>query len=140
MAEGETELFLDREGRFFFGGAPCIRAEITGLFFEKLEEDGRGGYRIRLGQDERPVRVEEAPLRVFHLIGGSAPGPPAIEKDGKHVLVLDAEMIAELDPKTLRYEGDVPWCRARGLGARFTPTAALSLGREIAEGRIVLPS
>ena len=130
MAEGETELFLDREGRFFFGGAPCIRDEITGLFFEKLEEDGRGGYRIRLGPDERPVRVEEAPLRVHHLL----------EKDGKHVLVLDAEMVAELDPGTLRYEGDVPWCRARGLGARFTPTAALTLGREIAEGRIALPS
>jgi hypothetical protein len=107
-----------------------VRTEITDVFFEKLEVDGKGGYRIRLGADERPVRVEEAPLRVHHLV----------EKDGKHVLVLDAEMLADLDPATLRYEGDVPWCRARGLAARFTPTAALTLGREIADGKISLPS
>lgn len=125
----EPELSLDRGGQFFFGGAPCVRREITDLFFAKLEPDGAGGYRIRLGQQLKPVRVAEAPLRVHGLI----------EREGKLHVLLDAELEEPLDAATLRYEGDVPWCRARGMPARFTPTAALALGREIAEGRVSLP-
>ncbi|MBI3723462.1 hypothetical protein HY251_05850 [bacterium] len=119
----EPEIRLDRDGQFFFRGAPCVRREITDVFFEKLEEDGAGGYRIRLGSDLAPVAVEEAPLRVWNLM----------REDGRIVLVLDGGLTDELDRETLRFEGDVPWCRARGLPARFTPTAALSLATSFPE-------
>jgi hypothetical protein len=123
------ELVLDRDGQFFFDGAPCIRREITDLFFASLELDGAGGYRIRLGEDTRPVRVVEAPLRVHALV----------EREGRLHVLLDGDLVAPLDVSTLRYEGDVPWCRARGLDARFTPSAALALGAEIRDGKVSLP-
>jgi len=122
------ELFLDRDGQFYFEGAPCIRREITDLFFAKLERDG-AGYRVRLGQETHPVRVEEAPLRVHGLV----------ERDGKLFVLLDADLVEPLEVSTLRYEGDVPWCRVRGLDARFTPSAALALGAEIREGKVAAP-
>lgn len=125
----DAELSLDRDGQFWFGGAPCIRREITDLFFQKLERDGAGGYRIRLGAQLKSVQVAEAPLRV-HAVA---------ERDGRLLVLLDADMEEPLDVATLRYEGDIPWCRARGLEARFTPSAALALGREIVEGRVTLP-
>jgi hypothetical protein len=120
------ELFLDRDGQFYFEGAPCIRREITDLFFSRLEPDGNGGHRIRLGEQTEPVRVEEAPLRVHALV----------EREGKLHVLLDGDLLEPLDVATLRYVGDVPWCRARGLDARFTPSAALALGAEIRDGRI----
>lgn len=127
--DDDAELFLDREGQFFFGGAPCIRREITDLFFEKLEADDAGGYRVRLGPQLKTVRVQEAPLRVHALV----------EREERLHVRLDGDLEELLDASTLRYEGDVPWCRARGLPARFTPSSALALGREIADGRVVLP-
>ena len=111
------EILLDPAGQFWFGGAPCIRREITDLFFEHLEGDAVGGYRIRLGRETAPVIVLGAPLRVWNLLPG---------EDGV-TLVLDGGLTEPLDPTTFRFEGDVPWCRARGLDARFTPTAALAL-------------
>lgn len=114
------EIRLDRDGQFSFRGAPCFRREITDVFFEKLEEDGQGGYRIRLGSELAPVDVEDAPLRVHNILVG----------DGRAILVLDGGLSEPLDPSTLRFEGDVPWCRARGLRARFTPVAALALATE----------
>ncbi len=123
------DLFLDRDGQFYFEGAPCIRREITDLFFAKLEPDGKGGFRIRLGDEVHPVRVEEAPLRVHGLV----------EREGKLLVLLDADLLEPLDLTTLRYQGDVPWCRARGLDARFTPSAALALGAEIRDGKVPAP-
>jgi len=115
----ELPIRLDRDGRFFFRGEECIRREITDLFFEKLESDGRGGYQIRLGPQVEPVAVEEAPLRVHNL--HEQPG-------GKLLLILDGGLVEPFDAGTLRFEGDVPWCRARGLDARFTVPGALALG------------
>jgi hypothetical protein len=120
----EPELRLDREGQFFFGGAPCLKTEITDLFFEKLEPDGVGGYRLSLGPERAAVLVEEAPLRVRNVL--SRPG--ADGKTPQLVLCLDGGLVEPFDPGTLRFQGDVPWCRARGMDARFTPTAALALG------------
>jgi hypothetical protein len=127
--EERGDLSLDRDGQFFWNGAPCIRREITDVFFAALEPDGAGGCRVRLGKETRPVRVAEAPLRVLSLL----------ERAGTLHVLLDGDLVEPLALATLRYEGDVPWCRARGLDARFTPTAALALGREIAEGKIPLP-
>ena len=121
-------LSLDRHGQFYYRGVPCIRAEITDVFFESLEADPAGGYRLRLGSELAPVAVEEAPLRVTNLV----PGETGL------VACLDGGLREPLDPATLRFEGDVPWCRARGLPARFTPTGALALADAIREGRVAL--
>jgi hypothetical protein len=122
------ELSLDRHGQFFFRGVPCIRPEITDIFFEKLEADPAGGYRVRLGRELAPVAVEEAPLRVSNLI----------VRDTVVVCCVDGGLEAPLDAATLRFEGDVPWCLARGLPARFTPTGALALAEAIRDGRIAM--
>jgi hypothetical protein len=47
--------------------------------------------------------------------------------EGKLALILDGGLCEPFDPATLRFEGDVPWCRARGLDARGTVPGALAL-------------
>ena len=125
-----AQLRLDRDGQFSFRGVPCIRTEITSVFFEKLEADPAGGYRLHLGEQLAPVQVDEAPLRVWNLL----------EEGGAFVLCLDGGLREPFDQATLRFEGDVPWCRTRGLPARFTPTGALALAQAIGEGRVRLPA
>lgn len=66
-AERQGEIKIDKEGAWFFNGAPIINKQIVDLFNAGIEHDGCGGYRLRIGAEISPIVVEDTPYVVTHL-------------------------------------------------------------------------
>ena len=118
------ELRIDREGNWFHEGVEIVREDIRKLFSRHLVSNGNGGYLVRIGEDECPVRVEDAPFVVIRVEQESA--------DGLALLLGDGGREA-LDPRTIEFRGsNVPYCRVRdGLEARFSRAAYYQLAEFI---------
>jgi hypothetical protein len=118
------ELRIDREGRWFHEGIEIVREDIRNYFSRHLVQDEDGGYSIRIGQDECPVIVEDAPFIVARVT--EDPG-------GTLTLLLNDGYEAKLDPNTLEFRcSNVPYCCIRdGLRARFSRPAYYQLARFI---------
>lgn len=61
-------LFIDKEGKWYQNGAEIIHAGVLSQFFEALEKDKSGGYRIRIGREVCSVEVEDAPFIVLGVV------------------------------------------------------------------------
>jgi len=59
-----NEIFIDREGVWYFSGAEMIRKDIVRYFYHYLKRDSDGGYVIEIGNDRCRVRVEDTPYIV----------------------------------------------------------------------------
>jgi len=59
-------LFIDAEGRWFADGREITHPGTYRLFSRSLVKEA-GGYRLRIGADEHPVKVEDTPWVVRSL-------------------------------------------------------------------------
>lgn len=128
MKPPQPKLHIDREGRWFADDRPVIHEKIHKLFCDSLVRDGEY-YLIRIGDEENPVTVEDAPFSVRRLfIENDAEGLDVVR------LILNDARVTALDPCTLRAaDRHSLYCRVPGAGmeARFSRDAFTRLGRLI---------
>ena len=58
---------IDKEGNWFFNGAPIIHQKILDLFNASIEHDGQGGYCLHIGAEISPSVVDDTPFVVTHI-------------------------------------------------------------------------
>jgi hypothetical protein len=115
----ESDIQIDADGAWFYRGTKMIRQEIIALFYQHLRQDGSGCYFIEIGNQRRPVQVEDTAYVVWTLRwtgGGDAAEDCAL-------LLLSDGSIEKLDPETLRIgRNHIPYCRVknRKFEARFS--------------------
>ncbi len=115
-------LRIDKDGRWFFEGEEITHRKTYLLYARSLALDESGRIVLRVGREECPVEVEDAPFVVKSLesVSSAPDGVEAIR------LALNDESREELDPETLRIGPDnVPYCKVRdgAFEARFSRNA-----------------
>ena len=118
------ELRIDREGRWFHEGVEIVREDIRNLFSRHLARQHDGSYCVRIGRDEAPVIVEDAPFVVVRVMSDA--------RDSLTLLLSDGS-VEPLDGRTLTFRNpNVPYCRVRNnLDARFSRPAYYQLAEFI---------
>ena len=116
--EGQPgEIRIDKEGNWFFSGAPIINKKILDLFNASIEHDGRGGYCLHIGAESSPIVVEDTPYVVTHVEQETGP-------DGQSFFLirLSDGTREPLCLETLYLSSDnIPYCRVKNgwFPARF---------------------
>jgi hypothetical protein len=112
---------IDKEGRWFYQGEEITHRKTYLLYCRSLTRDESGGIILRVGREECPVEVEDAPFVVMTI--EFVPAGP----EGESIwITLNDETRERLNPETLRIAPDhVPYCQIRkGLfEARFSRNA-----------------
>ncbi len=113
---------IDKEGRWFFQGEEITHRKTYLLYSRSLTRDESGRIILRVGREQCPVEVEDAPF-VVTTIEFVPFGP-----DGQEAiwLTLNDETREKLDPATLRIgPGNIPYCKVREgmFEARFSRNA-----------------
>ncbi len=114
-------LRIDREGRWFSNEEEITHRKTYLLYSRNLVRDGSGRILLRIGREEWPVEIEDAPYVVKSVDFKTGPG------DIQDVdLLLNDETREALVPETLRIgSANVPYCRVRAgrFDARFSRNA-----------------
>jgi hypothetical protein len=113
---------IDKEGRWFFQGEEITHRKTYLLYCRSLTRDDAGRIVLRVGREECPVEVEDAPFVVMTLEFVS-PGPGGEEEVW---ITLNDETREKLAPETLRIgPGNIPYCKVRNglFEARFSRNA-----------------
>ncbi|MGQ9859196.1 MAG: hypothetical protein ACUVS3_10990 [Thermodesulfobacteriota bacterium] len=127
-----AEILVDKEGQWYFRGAPIIRQDIVAFLSAHLTRTQDGAYEIRWNRQRCRVVVEDTPFVVW--------GVNPVDSGGQCVgliLELNDGSREALDPKTLQVGADnVPYCMVREgkFLARFSRRAYYQLARMIEEG------
>jgi uncharacterized protein len=115
-------LRIDKDGRWFSNEEEITHRKTYLLYSRNLVRDASGGILLRIGKEEWPVEVEDAPYVVRSLDFDTA-------EDGelaRIALLLNDETREPLVPETLRIgAANVPYCRIRAgqFDARFSRNA-----------------
>ena len=120
------ELFLDKEGRWFHEGVEITHRLTVELFSRSLQPDLTGGYKLVIGLEWAPVRVEDTPYVVRQV---------TFEAD-RAVLRLNDGTVEELAEATLRQNADnVLYCDVKEcrFPARFLRPAYYQLMERLRE-------
>ena len=112
---------IDKEGRWFYQGEEITHRKTYLLYCRSLTRDESGKIILRVGREECPVEVEDAPFVVttIEFVSG---GP----EEESAWITLNDETREKLVPETLRIGPDhIPYCRVRGgrFDARFSRSA-----------------
>jgi hypothetical protein len=113
---------IDKEGRWFFQGEEITHRKTYLLYCRSLTRDDSGRMILRVGREECPVEVEDAPFVVMTL-EFVPPGPNGEEGIW---ITLNDETREKLAPQTLRIGPEnIPYCRVRNgmFEARFSRNA-----------------
>ena len=118
----ELPLRIDKEGRWFFQGEEITHRKTYLLYSRSLTRDESDRIIVRIGREQCPVEVEDAPLVVTTLefVPFGLDGQEAIW------LTLNDETREKMDPGTLRIgPSNIPYCKVRGglFDARFSRNA-----------------
>ena len=113
---------IDKEGRWFFQGEEITHRKTYLLYCRSLTRDDTGRIVLRVGREECPVEVEDAPFVVMTLeFVSRAPGG-----EEEVWITLNDESREKLAPETLRIgPGNIPYCQVRNgmFEARFSRNA-----------------
>lgn len=118
----ESPLRIDKEGRWFFQGEEITHRKTYLLYSRSLTRDESGRIILRVGREQCPVEVEDAPFVVttVEFI------PFGLDSQEAIWLTLNDETREKLDPATLRIgPGNIPYCKVREgmFEARFSRNA-----------------
>jgi hypothetical protein len=130
-----SQIRFGRDGRWYADGEPIVNPRIADLFSRHVERRVDGGYRLRIGDEQAPIVVDDTPYVVIAA---------EVTADRGVAIELNDRSRERLDPATLEIGPDeVLYCRVKGGGerARFLRAAYYQLAEHIdAErpGRFVL--
>lgn len=113
---------IDKEGRWFFQGEEITHRKTYLLYCRSLTRDESGRIILRVGREQCPVEVEDAPLVVTTVEFT----PFGLDGQETIWLSLNDETREKLDPGTLRIgPGNIPYCKVREgmFEARFSRNA-----------------
>jgi hypothetical protein len=126
------EIFIDKEGQWFYRGAEMQRKEFVRLFYDHISMDDRSRYILELAGERCLLDVEDTAYVVMRVV-----------ENDSFDLTLSDDRIERLAPETLYVgDGNVLYCRVRGrFPARFTRPAYYQLAAHIEEedGAFFLP-
>ncbi len=114
------ELRIDGDGTWFHEGVEIVRKDISDYFSKHLVRKDGGDYVVRIGGDECPVIVENAPFVVVRIEKDCGNGFTLLLNDGSTEL---------LDPQTLEIrDSNIPYCIVRAnMEARLSRPAYYQL-------------
>jgi len=118
----ESPLRIDKEGRWFFQGEEITHRKTYLLYSRSLTRDESDRIIVRIGREQCPVEVEDAPFVVTTL----AFVPLGLDGEEAMWLTLNDETREKLDPRTLRIgPNNIPYCKVQGgrFDARFSRNA-----------------
>jgi hypothetical protein len=118
----KTTLRIDREGRWFCQGEEITHRKTYLLYCKNLTRDPSGQIILKVGREQCPVEVEDAPF-IVKTIGAQRSATGGIQEI---TVTLNDESSERLDPETLRIHSDnAPYCRVREgmFAARFSTQA-----------------
>ncbi|MCD6569363.1 MAG: DUF1285 domain-containing protein [Deltaproteobacteria bacterium] len=127
-------IHIDKDGRWFYEGSEIIHQYVLNIFYNALEQDEYGRYRIVIGPEVCYVDVEDTPFVVSAISGDTNHG---------YYITLNNSKIYKLDPLQL-WIGDSNVLYARlpnGMKVRFSRPAYYDLALKMEEdetGDIVL--
>jgi hypothetical protein len=116
-----SSIRFGRDGRWYADGEPIANPRIAALFSRSVERSPDGGYRLRIGDEQAPVVVDDTP---FVVVRTDWAGEVAIVE-------LNDGTRERLDPATLSATVDaVLYCRVKDGAerARFLRAAYYQLG------------
>jgi hypothetical protein len=125
-----SDIYIDREGSWFYRGTEMIRHDIVRLFYQNLILDEKSGYFIRIGQQSYPVRVEDT----AYIVQSVRYSKEENSKEECIYILLSDNRIERLDPGTVRIgKNDILYCRVREgrFEARFSKPAYYQLAEHI---------
>lgn len=99
------DIFIDKNGVWFANGNKVIHKKIFRLFCDSLVYNDDSGYMLRIGDEECPVRVEDAPFIAHRILS---------DADNSLKIVLNEGTVEPFHPETLTRRGDTAlYCRIR---------------------------
>jgi hypothetical protein len=118
----KAPLKIDKEGRLFFQGEEITHRKTYLLYCRNLTRDESGRIVLRLGREQCPVELEDAPfvVKTIEFVPSGLDGQEAIW------LTLNDETKEKLVPVTLRIGPEnVPYCKVKEgmFEARFSRNA-----------------
>jgi uncharacterized protein len=127
------DIFIDKNGTWYYRGAEMKRREIVNYFYDNLKRDANGRYMIELPEEEGDrcyVDVEDTAF-VVRSVHGRSPNP----ENGTGIsLCLSDDSEEKLDPSTLRVGQDnVLYCSVKKgrFSARFSRASYYQLAENI---------
>ncbi len=128
LIQQECEIRIDKQGSWFYNSLPIINQTILQLFMRSIEQDGVGGYRLKIGEETAPLRVEDTPYVVesLDLVGSEGAAAEAfclrLNDETKEILDLESFYIGK---------ENVPYCSVKSgaFPARFLRPAYYSLAQ-----------
>jgi len=125
-------IFIDKEGRWYHQGAEMIHREFVRAFYQNIELDPDGRYRITWNGTECTVDVEDTAF----VVRGTSVERGCDHRPLEVQIHLSDDTDEPLDPETL-YAGEdhVLYCRVKSgaFPARFTRPAYYQLAELIEE-------
>jgi uncharacterized protein len=140
--DGKTDLFLDKDGRWFHEGIEITHQRTCSLFSRSLTKGSDGRYYVRVGKEYAPVDLEDKPfvIKSVTIVTDSE------ESCSMYRILLNDETEETLDPNTLTIGPDhVMYCTVKGstVEARFLRSAYYQISAHVeyieTEDRYVLP-
>lgn len=126
------QIFIDREGRWYYKGAEMLDRETIRLFYRHMSMDADGRYILEWAGDRCYLEVEDTAFVVRR-----------VDFEGRFFLTLSDDSREVLAPESLFVgEGNVLYCRVKeSFPARFTRSAYYQLAGSVEEkdGAFVLP-
>jgi uncharacterized protein len=127
------DIYIDKEGTWYYRGAEMIRREIVNFFYENLKLDENGRYLIELpGEDSDRCYVDvEDTAFIVRAVRGKSP-----DQGGGAAIFIDLSdgSAEELDPSTLQVgQNNVLYCSVKqgGFSARFSRAGYYQLAENI---------
>lgn len=119
------QIFIDKEGQWFYQDAEMQRREIVLFFYDHLSMDAGGRYILEWSGERCVMEVEDTAYVVRRVAA----------EDG-FILTLSDDSTERLAPETLAVgKGDVLYCRVKrgAFPARFTRAAYYQLAAHVEE-------
>lgn len=130
---GNCRIRIDKDGRWFYENSEIINPLVLQSFWEALEQDDQGRWRINIPPEVCYLEVEDTPL----VIAAIRESPTGI------TLVLNNLHCEQMNPAQLDLAAETAprYTLADGMEVRFSRTAFHCLGSLLAEddeGNVVL--
>ncbi len=130
------KISIDKEGRWFYDKRQITHPAVLETFYNALEKDAEGRYRIVLGDEFCYIDVEDTPFVVQSV---------SRRDNGEYEIFLNNGKCEALDPNSLRIgKNNVLYARlSNGMNVRFSRKAYYSLALDMEQmenGDIVLSS